>query len=488
MTSPAEKSRILIVEDEIIVARDIEHQLVELGYDPVGHATHGEDAIAKAGQLKPDLVLMDIQLGGALDGIAAAQAIRNKLQLPVVFLTAFAADDVIARAKLTEPFGYILKPFSERELRTVIEMALFKHQAEMKLRDAKEHIQAILDNVVVGVITINAQWLVQSFNAAAIQMFGYTATEMLGQNIRMLMPTPHNTQHDDCLKRYADTGEARVIGQTRELAGQRKDGSVFPLSLAVSKISRAGQTTFIGLVSDITERTRIEAALRETANELRAVSRRVLEAQEAERRRLAIELHDELGQSLTAIKINLQAHARFKDQSPVETNAENIRIVDDALQQVRRLALALRPSMLDDLGLAAALQWIAKQTSARGGFLVTFHTERLELRLAPDIETACYRIVQEALTNISRYAHAQQVVIDMYQDGEWLVLNVKDDGQGFDVDAMRERAKAGGSIGVLGMQERAKLVGGHLKIESQPGQGCKVTLRCPLAIREEQQP
>lgn len=164
--------RILVVEDEIIVARDIEQQLVELGYQPLGHAPHGEEAIAMAEQLVPDLVLMDIQLNGALDGIAAAQAIRTLLKLPVVFLTAFVADDVIARAKLSDPFGYILKPFSDRELRTVIEMALFKHQAEMKLRDATEHTQAILDNMVDAVVTMNAQGAIQSFNAAAIRMFG----------------------------------------------------------------------------------------------------------------------------------------------------------------------------------------------------------------------------------------------------------------------------------------------------------------------------
>ncbi len=486
MTSTADKPRILIVEDEIIVARDIQQQLVDLGYHPVGHASTGEEAITLAHQTRPQLVLMDIQLGGAMDGIAAAQAIRNDLNLPVVFLTAFAADDVISRAMLTEPFGYILKPFSERELRTVIEMALYKHGAETKLRDAHVHTQAILDNVVDAVITINARGTIQSFNAAAVTIFGYTVAEAIGQNVRLLMPSPHKAQHDDYLKDYARTGNAKVIGHKCQLEGQRKDGSVFPLSLAVSQMSMSGKTTYIGLVSDITERTRIEAALRETADELRAVSRRVLDAQEAERRRLAIELHDELGQSLTAIKINLQAHARFKDQSPTQTNVENIRIVDDALQQVRRLALALRPSMLDDLGLAAALQWIAKQTSDRGGFSVKFHAERMELRLAPEIETACYRIVQETLTNVSRYAKATQVDIAMYQEEGQLVLNVTDDGQGFDVNAMRERAKAGGSIGVLGMQERAKLVGGHLKIESQPGLGCKVSMRCPLRTREEQ--
>jgi signal transduction histidine kinase len=351
------KLKVLVVEDELLVARDIEQQLIELGYQPVGIATRGEQAIELAGTLSPDLVLMDIQLAGSMDGIAAAQIIRTELALPVVFLTAFAADDVLERAKLTEPFGYILKPFSERELRTVMAMALYKHQAEAKL-----------------------------------------------------------------------------LNSTRQL---------------------------------------------------KALSRRVLEAQELERRRVAIELHDELGQSLTAIKINLQLSERFKDLSPSDLNIENIRIVEDALQQVRRLATALRPSMLDDLGLAPALKWISEQTAIRSNFAVDFHHERVQGRLAPEIETACFRIVQEALTNVTRHAHPNRVEISLRRDGEQLVLCVQDDGNGFELDLMRKRAVAGGSLGVLGMQERATLIGGQLDIDSAPGRGCMVQLRCPWRILED---
>ena len=133
MSPPVNKPRILVVEDEAIVARDIRLQLEELGYEPVGHATRGEEAIVLAGELKPDLVLMDIRLVGAMDGIAAAQAIRMQFGLAVVFLTAFAEDETLARAKLAEPLGYILKPFSERELRTVLSIALYKSKTEAKL-------------------------------------------------------------------------------------------------------------------------------------------------------------------------------------------------------------------------------------------------------------------------------------------------------------------------------------------------------------------
>jgi signal transduction histidine kinase len=217
---------------------------------------------------------------------------------------------------------------------------------------------------------------------------------------------------------------------------------------------------------------------------LQVLSGRVLEAQETERRRVAVELHDELGGALTAIKINLQSSAIFKDRGVADLTAENLRIVDDALHQVRRLALALRPSMLDDLGLAPALRWLAEQTAARGALVVDLSAVTVQRRLAPEIETACFRIAQEALTNIARYAGAQRVAIGLVRDGGDLVLTLQDDGGGFDLSAVRKRALAGGSIGVLGMQERATLVGGRLDIDTAPGRGCTVRMVCPWRLAE----
>jgi signal transduction histidine kinase len=346
--------KMLVVEDEVIVARDIQSQLAMLGHKCVGHAMTGSQAIALAGTLHPDLVLMDIQLAGDMDGIVAAQTIHDQFFIPVVFMTAFSADAIIARAKLTEPYGYLLKPFQERELHSVVEMARYKHQAEVKLRD--------------------------------------------------------------------------------------------------------------------------------NAVQLRALSQKVLQVQESERRRVARDLHDEVGQSLTALKINLESHHRFKDQTPQELNAENLAIVMAALQQVRQLALALHPSMLDQLGLVPALRWMAKEVAARSGFNVQFETREAEVsgRLHPDLETVCFRIAQEALTNIARHAGATQVDIALSIQEQTVTLTLKDNGCGFDESLARNRAANCHSLGLLGMHERALLVGGELEIASQPGQGCIVRLRCPL--------
>jgi PAS domain S-box-containing protein len=240
----------------------------------------------------------------------------------------------------------------------------------------------------------------------------------------------------------------------------------------------------LGVRLDVTAYKESEAALRDSAQQMQALSRRVLEVQEAERRRLAAELHDELGQSLTAIKIKLQARARFAERAPVALDAETIRIVDDALQQVRRVALALRPSVLDDLGLAPALRWMSEQNAERGGLAVRFESTLEHVRLAPEIETACFRIAQEALTNILRHARAGQVSIELREAGAELQLRIEDDGDGFDLAEMRQRARGGDSLGVLGMQERAALIGAQFEIRSTPGQGTLVSLRCALRLRE----
>ncbi|MBK9443185.1 MAG: EAL domain-containing protein [Comamonadaceae bacterium] len=250
--------RILVVEDETIVARDICVQLQMLGYLVVGEARTGEQAVALARQLKPDLVLMDIQLASNMDGITAALAIRAEKDLPVVFLTAFAADDVLERAMLAEPYGYILKPFSDRELRTVLQMAFYKHQAEARAHDLAQQNQAILDNLASGVITLNVQGQIESINQGACTMFGYRADQVLGQPVSMLMPWHLRARHDAYLVPQADVSLDRVVCREREVEGQRQDGTLFPMALTVSLISRGGLPLYLGVLTDMSQRRRDE--------------------------------------------------------------------------------------------------------------------------------------------------------------------------------------------------------------------------------------
>src|SRR5262249_35384557 len=156
-----------IVEDQRVVARDIEEHVTRLGYSVVGITGSGEEAVRLAEEMHPHLVLMDIRLEGAVDGVQAAQRIRERLEMPVVYLTAYADEETLGRAKVTEPFGYILKPFEERELRTVIEMALYKHQVERKLRESERRYAITLSSIGDAVIATDDRMRVTFMNPVA---------------------------------------------------------------------------------------------------------------------------------------------------------------------------------------------------------------------------------------------------------------------------------------------------------------------------------
>lgn len=233
----------------------------------------------------------------------------------------------------------------------------------------------------------------------------------------------------------------------------------------------------IGAMIDITERKRAEDALTEYAKRLRSLSGQLLEAQETERRRIARELHDEIGQSLTAIKLQLHGSKRLSDRRMEEC----IQMVDQALSQVRNLSLALHPPELDELGLVATLRWHLDRQAHAANLISNFSADPLPARLPPDLEIACFRVAQEALTNVIRHAHASEVSIELRQRESELHLTVEDDGEGFDVGAARSRAIQGTSLGLVGMQERAELAGGRLELDSAPGEGTQVRAIFQLA-------
>jgi signal transduction histidine kinase len=260
------------------------------------------------------------------------------------------------------------------------------------------------------------------------------------------------------------------------------------LSLARNR----GERSFSPDDMDILEQVAAQAAIalhqarlfeevRAARERLQTLSRRLIEVQEMERRTIARELHDEIGQALTAVKINLQAVQRLPDAAAFAPRLEDsMSIIERTLQQVRTLSLDLRPSMLDDLGLVSALRWYVDRQAQRTGVVAQFTADPLDARLPPELETTCFRVAQEALTNVARHAQARHVNVRLRQREAELELVVEDDGSGFDVPAARARAARGVSMGLLGMEERVLLVGGRIDITSAPGRGTEVRARFPL--------
>ncbi|MBU1880006.1 MAG: sensor histidine kinase, partial [Chloroflexi bacterium] len=209
---------------------------------------------------------------------------------------------------------------------------------------------------------------------------------------------------------------------------------------------------------------------------------------EEERQHLARELHDELGQALTAMTLNLAEVERNlpSELAPVlrEKLAETRSLVDETLNQVRQLALDLRPSILDDLGLGAALRWYTNRYVQRLDVDVQLEVTGLQERLAPAVETTLYRVAQEALTNIARHAQASRVRLHLARQASAVVLLIQDDGRGFDVAEVVAPTASGSGAGLMGMSERAALLGGTLDIQSRPGQGTRLLIEIPLPGRE----
>jgi len=255
-----------------------------------------------------------------------------------------------------------------------------------------------------------------------------------------------------------------------------------------SKDAEGNIVRLFGTAQDITERKRAEEdrqelyeRLQASHNRLRMLSHRLIAVQEEERRHLACELHDEIGQTLTAAKVNVQQAASALGEPAAGTHlAESIRLLDHTLEQVRNLALDLRPSLLDDLGLVPTLRWLVDRHAQASEIAIQCDFDRSAVRAHPKVELACYRVAQEALTNTIRHAHASQVSIELRITGQELELTVHDNGVGFDLDDMLTRAREGKSIGLLGIQERAALVGGQVDIRSLPGNGTCIHARLPL--------
>jgi signal transduction histidine kinase len=205
-----------------------------------------------------------------------------------------------------------------------------------------------------------------------------------------------------------------------------------------------------------------------------------VEVQEVERRHLARELHDEIGQALTAAKINLESATEGWPEAAPGRLQETTAILDRLLSQVRQISLDLRPLMLDDLGLVPALRSLLDQQGRRASVAVRFSAENIPENLDPEIQTTCFRIAQEAITNALRHANATQIDVDLRCENGKLRLLIRDNGIGFDVESVRAQTIG---LGLIGIKERAALVGGRAKIISSPDKGTTIEVSLPLTLR-----
>ncbi len=350
-----------------------------------------------------------------------------------------------------------------------------RQKADAALRDSEAFHRAIseLTSDYAYSCTVDADGTarLESVTAGFTRVTGYSLEEL-----RVRGDWPSLIHPEDLAAAHAKFPE--ILGGQRgvyELRIVTRQGEVRWIRYSTHPFwdKEAGRVTrFIGAVKDITSDKLAKAQLRDSARRLQYLSRRLLDVQEGERRRLARELHDEIGQTLTGLKLSLEAAARRPAGDQTEA-------IDRAQELVLELSLDLRPSMLDDLGLGPALEWHFRRYTAQTGVQVRFENPALNGRLPAEVETAAYRIVQEALTNVARYSGAHEAVVRLWREGPSLHVQVADDGSGFD---SQTAVSAGTSSGLSGMQERAELLGGRLTLESHPGGGTRLTAELPLGV------
>ncbi len=347
-----------------------------------------------------------------------------------------------------------------------------KH-AQDALRASEERFRAYVEQAADPLFVHDLEGRIQVVNRKACSVLGYGREELLQKSV-------FDVEIDLDLARAQALWRQMKSDETFILKGRqrRKDGSLFPVEVSYGCFHLDGQPYFLALVRDITDRERSEAELIAARNLQQRLARRLLEVQETERRQIARDLHDELGQILTAAKINLQSLA---PPASSRQTALVVELLDQALRQTRSLSLALRPPLLDDLGLVPALRWLADDQSVKTDRRITVASDLGELRLAPGVETACFRIAQEAVTNALRHGRAHAVEIAVMEANRELFIIIKDDGQGFDVPAARARAREGESLGLLGMEERATLAGGRIAWHSEERKGTEVVAVFPLS-------
>lgn len=342
-----------------------------------------------------------------------------------------------------------------------------RKRAEEALRESEQRMRAVLETAVEGIITIDERGIIESLNPAACRIFGYDPRELVGRNVSTLMPSPHREHHDGYLANYLRTGQAKIIGIGREVVGRRKDGSTFPMELSVGEVHLGNRRMFTGLVRDISERRQLELA--------------VAAAAEQERARIARELHDGLGQQLGGLLFMMKGLCRDL-QSANPAQAETARQLSGelatAIEQARNLSHELYAVPPQPDGLMQALDNLAERVSSTHGMASEFASDTVLVH-DPIVASHLYRVAQEAVHNALKHSRATRIWIELTQQPALVELRVRDNGIGF-----LPKPDARG-LGLRTMEQRARLIGGRLSVQTQPGAGVEVICSVPKAMLQK---
>ena len=479
MTPP---STILIVDDTPAIHVMISALLRDDTYQ-LEHAYSGEEALTRALAVAPDLILLDIMMPG-IDGFEVCRRLRNMPEVadvPIIMLTALTDRASRLQGLAAGADDFVSKPFDQAELRIRVK-TITRLDRYRRLLAERARFDRLVQLAPDGVLIVDGDCVVRLANPAMLRLLRLADDrEVLGRRFIDFISFP---ERDRWAAFFYQTSQATGASHIDESILQRDDGGQVPVEITAGAFEWEGYGVVQMLVRDITGRKQAEKALQRRNLELRRLADRLAEVQELERQNLARELHDQVGQSLTAINLNLNIIDQSLDEgaSPVVRSRldNSLRLLEETTRQVRTVMAELRPPMLDDYGLLPTLRWQLEQFSARTGIDSRLEGEEPTPRLPRNVELTQYRICQEALNNVAKHSGASEVKVGLYTSEHVSHLVVEDNGWGFDSQEHANATKPG-HWGLLTMQERAHSVGGVVKVFSTPGQGTSVVSKVPLA-------
>ena len=467
-----ETKRILIVEDQLIIGLDIRLMLESLGYQITGIVGSGEECIESVRQEKPDLVLMDIMLSGEIDGIFTAELINREFDVPIIYLTAHSDENSLVRANLTEPYGYIVKPIDEKYLYSAIEIALHRFKLDRELKKSEIKYRTLFEQSLDPIFICDDREIIIDANQAMIDLFGYSLDSIIGNRVEFLFEKGQD--YTTFMKEVREKSAMSNFGTRLVCSNNRTIDVQITLKSWDHDRLRGG---YQGIIRDITQYKLYFEELLYSRQELRNLTAHVESLREKERTDIAREIHDVLGQHLTALRLDLswiRKRLKPEDAEFIEKTSAMDGIINEIIMTVRRLSSSLRPGILDDLGLSAAIEWQAEEFRKRTGYECSVSCDEIG-ELPEDKSVALFRIFQESLTNIIKHAGASRVLISLEKKAGQIEMVISDNGKGLCSDDLRIK----GSYGIIGMRERVKLFNGTLSIDGKEGAGTTVKVQFP---------
>lgn len=466
--------KIVIVEDAVMVALHIKRSLETVGYEIPASFESGEETLKYLSENElPSLILMDVSLAGDLDGIKTAEKIKELYNVPVIYLTAISDKTTIERAKTTQPFGYVIKPFNERELHTNIAMAIHKSEVETKLRESEEKFYTTVMNVSDLLMTVDIN--------GKIILLNQTFSDVLELNENY-----ENAFFDEVFALTdMDSGKTRNLKKLLSSSPQKANSMYLSVrsnpnhkcavgDFKISEIKELNNQVsgYVVVMQEITEKLKKEELEKKVAIMDLSAS---IKGQELERARVSRALHDGIGQILSAIKINIKILE--KDTGNEITKNLND-YIEEAISEIKRISEDLMPLKLIELELTDCIQGLGNRFSGYAGH-ITIEGEVDDEKVDADTKLHVFRILQESLNNAVVHSNAKNISIQIRNDEENFYFSIEDDGVGFDLEDVLNGLKSEGR-GIKNIRDRMKILNGRLEIDSDYKKGSFISGEVPL--------